>query len=80
MELKDVIDFAYSMTNMDEVKNGKFLLPKEIVFSVEKRLHEKLHRELRNEKKEFDYKNLDNDFSLKVFDMNIKFQNNENES
>jgi len=78
MELKDVIDFAYSMTNMDEVKNGKFSLPKEIVFNMKKILHEKLHREIRNEKKEFDYKNLDNDFDLSVFGINFKFQNNEN--
>jgi hypothetical protein len=31
MELKSFVDFAYSMVNMDEVKAGKFLLPKEIV-------------------------------------------------
>tara|TARA_R110000868_G_scaffold160334_2_gene389775 strand:- start:1901 stop:2140 length:240 start_codon:yes stop_codon:yes gene_type:complete len=77
MELKDVVDFAYSMTNMDEVKNGKFSLPKEIVFSVKKNLHEKLHREIRNEKHQFDYKDLDSDFDLNIFGINFKFKNDD---
>ena len=74
MELKNFIDFVYSMTNMDEVKNGKFILPKEIVFTVDKSQHISLHREIKNEKKEFNYENLEQDFELTVFNVNIKFK------
>lgn len=78
MELKDFIDFAYSMVNMDEVKNGKFILPKEIVFNMNKNLHQKLHKEIKNEKKEFDYNNVDQDFDVDIFNMNFKFINESN--
>jgi hypothetical protein len=27
MELKNFVDFAYSLVNMDETKSGKFILP-----------------------------------------------------
>ena len=30
MELKNFVDFAYSLVNMDEVKDGIFQLPEEI--------------------------------------------------
>ena len=73
MELKNFIDFAYSMKNMDEVKSGKFKLPKDIVFELEKGLHEKIHKEVRNELKNFNYDNLSDGFDVDVFGMKFKF-------
>ena len=34
--LKDYIDFAVTLTEMEEVKKGKFPLPSEISFKVDK--------------------------------------------
>jgi len=77
MELKNFIDFAYSMVNMDEVKSGKFILPKEIVFKLNKRDIGNLHKEIKNEKKEFNYDNLDQDFDVGIFGINFKFKSDE---
>jgi len=77
MVLKNFIDFAYSMTNMDEVKSGKFKLPKEIVFDLSKRDISNLHKEIKNEKKEFNYENLDQDFDVDIFGINFKFKSND---
>ena len=77
MELKNFIDFAYSMTNMDEVKSGKFKLPKEIVFDLSKKNISNLHKEIKNEKKEFNYENLDQDFDVDIFGINFKFKSND---
>ncbi len=77
MELKNFIDFAYSMTNMDEVKSGKFILPTEIVFNLKKGDIGELHKEIKNEKKEFNYDNLDQDFDVDIFGINFKFKSND---
>lgn len=77
MELKNFIDFAYSMVNMAEVKSGKFKLPKEIVFDLSKRNISNLHKEIKNEKKEFNYENLDQDFDVDIFGINFKFKSND---
>ena len=73
MELKNFIDFAYSMENMEEVKSGKFILPKEIIFELEDNLHQKIHREVKNELKNFNYNNLDTGFDFDVFNMKFRF-------
>ena len=77
MELKNFIDFAYSMVNMEEVKSGKFKLPKEIVYELDSRTIERLHKEIKNEKKEFNYENLNQDFDVDIFGINFKFKINE---
>ncbi len=73
MELKNFIDFAYSMENMEEVKNGKFKLPKEIIFELEDGLHQKIHREVKNELKNFNYDDIETGFDLDVFNMKFRF-------
>lgn len=76
MELKNFIDFAYSMVNMDEVKNGNFILPSEMVFDLDVTTHRQIHKEIRDEK--YDYKNidLDTEFEVDIFDINFKFTAN----
>jgi hypothetical protein len=76
MELKNFVDFAYSMINMDEVKNGKFLLPKEIVFDLVKEDHIDVHKEIKEQKKEYNYENLDREFEIEIFGVNFKFLEN----
>lgn len=78
MELKNFIDFAYSMKNMDEVKSGKFLLPKEIVFELDKNQHMKIEREVLHQKgiNDKDVTHF-NDFDVEIFDINFRFKINE---
>jgi hypothetical protein len=49
MELKNFVDFAYSLINMDEVKEGVFQLPKEIIFDLGEEKHVKIHKVIKNE-------------------------------
>jgi len=58
MELKNFVDFAYSLINMDEVKEGVFQLPKEI----------------KNEKGSDDYLNLEQEFDVEIFDITFRFK------
>ncbi len=78
MELKNIIDFAYSMTNMDEVRSGKFLLPKEIVFELDRSKHMKIEREVLHQKgiNDKDVTHF-NDFDVDIFGINFKFKTNE---
>jgi hypothetical protein len=76
MELKSFVDFAYSMVNMDEVKAGKFLLPKEIVYDLRDDLHREIHREIQREIKKDNNTNLDQEFEVEIYNINFKFLKN----
>ena len=52
MELKNFIDFIYSLINMDEVKDGIFPLPSEITFTLDKNKHIAIHKKIKQEKGE----------------------------
>ena len=73
MELKSFVDFAYSLVNMDEVKNGKFILPKEIVFDLNKNTHREIHDDLQREKNQSNKINLDQEFEVEILGVNFKF-------
>jgi hypothetical protein len=77
MELKNFVDFAYSMINMDEVKDGVFPLPKKITFQLEENDHINVHKKIKKEKNDLDYGDLKTDFEVSVFDMVFKFTLNE---
>jgi hypothetical protein len=49
--LKEYIDFAISLTEMVEVKSGKFPIPKEIVFNLNKIEHAGLQTQIHDAKK-----------------------------
>jgi hypothetical protein len=75
MELKNIIDFAYSLTNMDEVKDGIFKLPKEITFELNKNQHMKIEREVLQQKGVTDrdithFK----EFDVSILGINFKFK------
>jgi len=74
MDLKSFVDFAYSMVNMDEVRDGKFILPKEIVFNINDNLHRNIEKEVLIQKG-IDEKDIThfNEFDVEIFDINFKF-------
>lgn len=78
MELKNFVDFAYSMVNMDEVKNGNFVLPKEMIFDLNPSTHREIHKEIMNEVKVYQKNDLDKEFEVEIFDINFKFKKNVN--
>ena len=49
VSLKEYVDFAFSIKEMDEVKKG-FPIPKSITFTLDKRNHEALQTEILREK------------------------------
>lgn len=73
MELKNFVDFAYSMVNMEEVQNGSFSLPKEMVFNLNKNDHIRVHKKIKTEKGDQNLENLEQDFEVAIFDINFKF-------
>ena len=81
MDLKSFVDFAYSMINMEEVKDGKFKLPKEIVFELDDKLHKNIEKEVLEQKgiDEKDFTHF-NEFDVEIFDVNFKFINNEKDT
>jgi hypothetical protein len=75
MELKNFVDFAYSLTNMDEVSSGVFKLPKEIVFELDKNQHMKIEKEVLQQKGivSQDVTHF-NDFDVRIFDIIFRFK------
>lgn len=49
--LKEFVDFAFSIKEMDEVKNNKFPIPNTLTFNLNKDNLEKLQLEIVKEKK-----------------------------
>jgi len=75
MELKNFVDFAYSLTNMDEVTNGIFKLPKEIVFELDKTQHMRIEKEVLQQKGIIDNNiTYSNDFDVRIFDIIFRFK------
>lgn len=75
MELKNFVDFAYSLTNMDEVTNGIFKLPKEIVFELDKTQHMRIEKEVLQQKGIIDNDiTYSNDFDVRIFDIIFRFK------
>lgn len=74
MELKNFVDFAYSLVNMDEVKDGVFKLPKEIIYNLDKTNHIKIHREIKKEKESENIDDLEQEFTVDIFDITFRFR------
>lgn len=79
MELKIFVDFAYSLINMDEVKNGSFPLPKTITFNLKESDHLNIHKKIKGEKNDLDYNDLNTDFEIEIFDILFKFESNKDD-
>lgn len=74
MELKNFVDFAYSMINMEEVKNGVFQVPQEIIFNLDPVTHRKIHKSIKKEKGSDEYLNLEQEFDVEIFGITFKFK------
>ena len=72
--LKEYIDFAVTLTEMDEVKNTKFPLPTEITFKVNQFEHSALQVQVHDAKGldrgEFEHKK---EFTVEIFGIDFKF-------
>jgi hypothetical protein len=72
--LSNYIDFAHSLQDMDEVKKGKFRLPKEIVFEMPKIEHSALQTQAHDakglKKNEFEH---NEEFTVNILGIDFKF-------
>ena len=80
VKLKNFVDFAYTLVNMDEVQKNTFPVPKEITYILDESTHENIEKEVLEQKgitKE-DIVGLTNfdEFDVEIFDINFKFVKN----
>jgi hypothetical protein len=73
MELKNFVDFAFSLTEMQEIKDNIFVLPKEIVYNLKEVDHTNIHRQIKLEKGD-NLNNLREEFSVDIFNISFKFK------
>lgn len=75
VKLKDYIDFITSLVEMDEVKEGKFILPTTLEFNLEMMNHRDVHREVLNAKEvEVIADELVEPFEIDVLGITLKFE------
>jgi len=76
IRLKEYIDFVTTLTEMDEVKEGKFILPTSLTFKLEEVNHRELFREvLLTKKEEVNNEELAEPFEIDVLNITLKFSN-----
>jgi hypothetical protein len=74
VNLKEYVDFITSLVEMDEVKDGKFILPKHMGFQLERQNHRQLHKEVLLTKKiPVIETNLEELFEVDVLGITLKF-------
>lgn len=74
--LEEYVNFAHSLIDMDEVKKGKFPLPKEIVFQLNSVQHAALQTQVhdaKGSKVEFEHQKI---FTMSVLGIDFKFIEN----
>lgn len=69
--LKEFVDFAFSLKEMEEVKKG-FPIPKSMVFNLDKKNHEALQKEVLREKN-MPMMDLVNEFEVILYDIVFRF-------
>jgi hypothetical protein len=75
VKLKEYVDFITSLVEMDEVKNGKFILPKSIVFNLGVLNHKLLHKEvLETKEQEVVESLLEESFEVDILGITLKFE------
>lgn len=72
--LKEYIDFAVTLTEMDEVKNNKFPLPSEITFELKQFEHSALQVQV-HDAKGLDRENFEHkkEFTVEILGIDFKF-------
>jgi hypothetical protein len=71
VSLKEYVDFAFSIKEMEEVKKG-FPVPKSITFTLDKRNHEALQTEILREKN-MPITDLVDEFEVILYEIVFKF-------
>lgn len=71
VSLKEYVDFAFSLKEMEEVKKG-FPIPTTITFSLDKKNHESLQKEILREKN-MPMMDLVDEFELELYNILFKF-------
>jgi hypothetical protein len=75
--LEEYVNFAHSLIDMDEVKKGKFPLPKEIVFQLNSIQHAALQTQVHDarglKKDDFEHQEV---FTMSVLGIDFKFIEN----
>jgi|TARA_R110000751_G_scaffold279530_2_gene381976 hypothetical protein len=75
VKLKEYIDFVTSLVEMDEVKNGKFVLPTHMDFQLEMLNHRELRKEVSKIKKEnVSKEDLVEPFEVNILGVTLKFE------
>lgn len=75
IKLKEYIDFVTSLVEMDEVKNGKFVLPTNMDFQLDIINHRELRKEVSNIKEEeIPKEELVEPFEINILGVNLKFE------
>jgi len=69
--LKEFVDFAFSLKEMDEVKKG-FPIPTTLTFTIEKKNHESLQKEILKEKN-MPLTDFVDEFELELYGILFKF-------
>lgn len=74
INLKEFVDFAYSIKEMNEVKEMGFPVPRAITFSLPKQNHDSLQKEILKEKKLSNEEiELSDEFEVEMYDITFKF-------
>jgi hypothetical protein len=69
--LKEFVDFAFSLKEMEEVKKG-FPIPTSLTFTIEKQNHESLQKEILREKN-MPLNDFVDEFELELYGILFKF-------
>ena len=69
--LKEFVDFAFSLKEMEEVKKG-FPIPTSLTFTIEKKNHESLQKEILKEKN-MPLMDFVDEFELELYGILFKF-------
>jgi len=73
--LKEYVDFITSLVEMDEVKSGKFILPTQMGFQLEKLNHREIQKEVMKLKgQEIVRDELAKPFDIDVLGITLKFE------
>jgi hypothetical protein len=75
VRLKNYVDFITSLVEMDEVKEGKFVLPTVLEFNLERSNHRELKKEVLTAKEEEIVKDeLVEPFEIDVLGVTLRFE------
>jgi len=70
--LKEFVEFAYSIKEMEEVKNNGFPVPKTITFKLDDRNLKSLQKEILEQKK-MSSSELEDEFEVELYGITFKF-------